>query len=661
MYKLRYRQVHLDFHTSEAIPTIGERFNKEQFQAALKAAHVDSITVFSKCHHGWAYHPSKANVMHPGLKFDLLGAQLEACKEIGVKAPVYLSAGLDYKYAIEHDNHIVKGTPGSGQNFLEDGGFRRLCFNTPYLDTLIAQIEEVMQLYNPCGIFLDIVAPCRCYCQSCLKSMRELGLDPHNIEDVDKHKEIVAIKYRKRVEEAVRKYNPDTTIFHNAGHIAPGNRVMTNFNSHHLELESLPTGGWGYDHFPMSAAYVRTLEDKPFLGMTGKFHTSWGEFGGFKHPNALRYEAALSNAQGAKCSIGDQLHPSGEMNMSTYNLIGKAYEEVEVKEPYLDDVKHIVDVAIYSSSAVAADLARGKLAETGASRILLEGKYLYNIIDQYEEDFTPYKLIILPDEIKIDAELKAKLDKFMAAGGKLLCSGSSGLCKDKDEFAIDLGVKYEGVNEFRPNYMIPEYEALNGTTAYVMYTDAKNITITNGKSVALVEDPYFNRTPEHFCSHRHTPNEIGKNRSAACLTENTAYIAWNIFSDYAEYGEYHVKELVTYMIEALIGDARSATTNLPDRGVLTYTHQAANNRYIAHLLFAHTTKRGKDIEIIEDIIPLYGIKLEAVVSGAPKRVYRVDVEGSNLTETDLEFTYENGKAKINVDKVNMHAMVVIDM
>lgn len=89
---MRFRQVHLDFHTSGLIPDIGGRFSKEQFQKALKLGHVDSITVFSKCHHGWAYHPSTANTMHPNLTFDLLGAELEACREIGVNAPVYISA-----------------------------------------------------------------------------------------------------------------------------------------------------------------------------------------------------------------------------------------------------------------------------------------------------------------------------------------------------------------------------------------------------------------------------------------------------------------------------------------------------------------------------------------------------------------------------------------
>ena len=69
----------------------------EKFKQALREGHIDSITLFSKCHHGWSYHPAIANKMHPNLNFDLLGTQIKAAHEIGVKTPVYLSAGLDEK------------------------------------------------------------------------------------------------------------------------------------------------------------------------------------------------------------------------------------------------------------------------------------------------------------------------------------------------------------------------------------------------------------------------------------------------------------------------------------------------------------------------------------------------------------------------------------
>ena len=153
----RKRQVHLDFHTNGTLP-VGKNFSKEQFQSALKLGHVNSITVFSKCHHGWSYHPTEANEMHPELDFDLLGAQLEACKEIDVNAPVYISAGFDEKDYLKHPEwHWCHSLDKSEcQEYANEVHFHLLCFNTGYLDVLCKQIEEVMVKYNPCGILPDL-------------------------------------------------------------------------------------------------------------------------------------------------------------------------------------------------------------------------------------------------------------------------------------------------------------------------------------------------------------------------------------------------------------------------------------------------------------------------------------------------------------------------
>ena len=68
---MRYRQIHLDFHTSERIPGIGSRFDPESFGRTFAEANVDSVTIFAKCHHGWSYHPTKVGKQHPNLDFDL--------------------------------------------------------------------------------------------------------------------------------------------------------------------------------------------------------------------------------------------------------------------------------------------------------------------------------------------------------------------------------------------------------------------------------------------------------------------------------------------------------------------------------------------------------------------------------------------------------------
>ena len=347
---LRKRQVHLDFHTSGALP-VGNKFSKEQFQSALKAGHVNSITVFSKCHHGWSYHPTEVGDMHPGLGFDLLGAQLEACKEIGVNAPVYISAGFDEKEYDKHPEWRYRCSDDENEcnEYHEETHFHLLCFNTGYLDFLCRQTEEVMQKYNPSGIFFDIISPKVCYCEKCVADIKALGLDINNEDDRRKFADITLNKYIAATNAAVRKHSETATIFHNGGHIHKGNYDFIECNTH-LELESLPTAGWGYDHFPLSAAYVRSLKNTEFLGMTGKFHQGWGEFGGYKHPNALIYETALSVANGAGCSIGDQMHNLAEMNPATYNLIGKAYSLIEEREPWLNGAVNVADIAVLSAA-----------------------------------------------------------------------------------------------------------------------------------------------------------------------------------------------------------------------------------------------------------------------------------------------------------------------
>lgn len=659
---MRYRQVHLDFHTSEKIGGIGEKFSKEQFQAALKLGHVDSITVFSKCHHGWAYHPSKANEMHPELKFDLLKAQIEAAHEIGVKTPVYLSAGFDEKAAVAHKDWLrySKEQMEAGEVSFEKPYYHLMCLNTPYLEYLLAQIKEVCENYDADGIFLDIVSPVnsRCYCESCRASMADMGLDYENPADVKAHGEMVYANYTKRVRETIDSVKPGLPVFHNGGHIGAGRRDLAKMNTH-LELESLPTGGWGYDHFPESAAYARTL-GMEYLGMTGKFHKSWGEFGGFKHPNALRYEVALSAANGAKCSVGDQLAPNGLMDEATYHLIAAGYAPLEEREPWLKNAENVADIAIITNEAIlayynteAADPAQPKGSDNGISRILLENQYLFNIID-LDVDFTAYKLLILPDHILLDDALTEKIKAYMEQGGKVLASFKSGMKVDESGFALDIGAKYACESEYKPTYIRPSFElpALRNS-AYVVYKDCLKVEAEKGESLGIIEPPYFNRTAEHFCSHRHAPACGKKYGDAIIKNGNLTYIAHQLFYEYATMGNIYVKEIVDHLIADLLGEDRSLKVALPAQGIATLMEDSEADRLIVHALYASPVRRGADTEIIEDIIPLYNIAVSVRTDRAPKSV-RLVPEGE-----ELPFAYENGRVSFTIPKIDCWQMTEI--
>ncbi|MBV9848121.1 MAG: beta-galactosidase trimerization domain-containing protein [Armatimonadetes bacterium] len=659
---MRFRQVHLDFHTSEAIPDIGSRFSKEQFQEMLRRGHVDSITVFSKCHHGWAYHPTRANEMHPGLSFDLLGAQIAAAHEIGVNTPVYISAGLDEKEARRHPEWLMRD--GNDRTNWADTwfqpGYHQFCMNTPYLDVLVRQIEEVVQNYDADGIFLDIVGVRACVCRHCLDTLLAEGKDPRDPAAVLELGERTYANYARRANESVHRHKPGLPVFHNGGHIRQGRRDLAHFNTH-LELESLPTGGWGYDHFPLSARYAATL-GMDYLGMTGKFHTSWGEFGGYKHPSALRYEATLSLANGARISVGDQLHPAGEMDPATYALIGAAYAEVEGKEAWCVGARNVADVALLSveaatqTSKFAGLHPRSGRPDAGAVRMLLEGKFLFDVVDM-EEDLSRYKVVVLPDGIRIGDALKAKLDAFFAGGGKALATGESGLNEAGDGFALDLGVRYEGPNEYRPDFFRPHWPLNNlGEAAFVFYAPGQRVGLADGGGTVLGhrENPYFNREFNHFCSHQHTPSNLQDAGPGMVEGRNGIYFAWNVFEDYATKGSLALKESVLYALNRLLGDNKTLETNLPAQGVVTLTEQQEADRYVNHLLYASPVKRGDGIEVIEDILPLHDVQVSLRL---PRTVKRVSLAPQG---EDVPFTQAGGAVRYTVPRLECHQMVVLD-
>ncbi|OAS18679.1 beta-galactosidase trimerization domain-containing protein [Paenibacillus oryzisoli] len=659
---MRFRQVHLDFHTSEAIPGIGRDFNKEQFQDMLRKGHVDSITVFSKCHHGWAYHPSEANETHPHLTCDLLGEMIEAAHDIGVKTPVYLSAGLDEKLARRRPEWLIRDINDNTtwvDGFMKPG-YHSFCMNSPYLDVLLSQIDEVVRRYDADGIFLDIVGVRKCYCHNCVSQLRSEGRDPRDVKAVLDLGERTYSNYTRRVRETIDVVKPGMPVFHNGGHIRRGRRDLAAMNSH-LELESLPTGGWGYDHFPLSARYAQGL-GMPFLGMTGKFHTSWGEFGGYKHPNALRYETALSIANGASCSIGDQLHPEGQMDPATYAIIGVAYAEVESKEPWCANVQSIADVGLFTVEAAVSRPEEGEAdrtgnADAGAVRMLLEGNILFDVIDM-DSDFHRYRVIILPDRIMITLELETKLNAYMAQGGKLLASGESGLNVEGTAFSIDLGVRYAGVNPYKPSYFHPHF-ALESLpeASFVFYSNGQQVELSgDGKMLGHRENPYFNRDVYTFCSHQHTPSALQSDGPGMVESSSGIYIAWNVFEEYATVGSLVLKQSVLYALNKLLGTAKTLSSNLPAQGIVTLMEQSSERRFVNHLLYAVPVKRGKNIEVIEDVVPIFETKVSVRLDKPVKKVYLAP------QMTELAFvTDSDGTVHYEVPRIDCHQMVVMDV
>ncbi len=532
---------------------------------------------------------------------------------------------------------------------------------------MLEQIEEVVKNYDADGIFLDIVRPKACYCQNCVRAILTEGNDPYDEVTAKEYGERLYETYTSKVRASIDKYKPGLPVFHNGGHIAKGRSDLAHMNTH-LELESLPTGGWGgYDHFPMSAKYVIN-DGMDFLGMTGKFHTTWGgEFGGFKHPNALIYETSMSIAMGgAKCSIGDQLHPLGKMDPVTYEVIGKAYSQVEAKEAWCTDVENIADVAILSAESIDLDNHDGHESyygmDVGANRMLLQTHHLYDIVDD-TMDFTKYKVLILADSIRLDEKLLKKVNNYINSGGKVLASGASGLAKDSDEFVLDLGVNYVSQNKITPNYIKTDNSSRHeSSTSMVMYSPSIITELTDGVELGQMENSYFNRETFTFCSHQHAPStEEGIAPPGLVATDKTVYIPWNVFSEYAEVASLHLRDIVSDAIDKLLAEDKTLETDIPTQGIVTYMKQESENRHVLHLLYGSPVLRGgnskmtkKPIEVIEDLVPLYETSVSLKVKGPVNKVYLAPQMDT------IEWTQEEDIITFTVDKFTCHQMVVVE-
>jgi hypothetical protein len=673
---LRYRQIHLDFHTSEHICGVGEHFDPVDFVTTLRKANVDSITVFAKCHHGWSYYPTKVGRVHPNLvRPDLMGDMIRALKEADIESPVYITVQWDEQTAKEHPEwRVLHATNADGPGSPEGVSsatqprptWHALCLShAPLRKLILDQAREVVSSYDIPGLFFDIVMAQDCVCKACVDRMQANGLDPGNAKDRHTNDEAVLAQFRGETSTALFAQFPHLRVFYNAGHLAKsGPERYKDYT--HLELESLPTGGWGYNHLPANARYAATL-GLEYLSQTGKFHSGWGEYGGFKHADALEYECAQMVALGSRCLVGDALHPGGAIDHPTYERIAPAYARIAKLEPFLDGAKQVSEIAILSAEHMLAGAERNHPSDDGAVQMLLELHRPFDLIDQSAR-FENYRLVILPDEIPVDEALAHRLESYVAGGGKLLASWRSAR-RGREDFALDFGVGVVAESTgFWPSYAVM-HEGLDAripASPVVFYDDALRVRGRGAVVLGEIRPPYFNRSSERFCSHMHAPDDINAEPLgvAASIHHGKGYVAYPIFRLYRAVGQPAYRYIVDALIEELMPEA-AVVTDLPSSGRLSLTHQADRKRHVVHLLYGAPQLRGQAMpmdggrtrmmEIIEDIPTIGPVSVRVRLPQKPARSYDA------LTGEPFDWTIAaDGTVQFTVPRLRIHAAVAFE-
>ncbi len=663
MPHLPHRQLHLDFHNSPHIPDVGVDFDPDRFASELRRARVKSVTCFSRCHHGHLYHDSSRfpDLRHPNLDCDLLALQIEACHQAGIRAPIYITVGWDDIQRRRHPDWLELDEEGrtSGPGPLEPGFNHKLCLASPYADFVAQQTTEVLERFPCDGIFFDIVFQGPCLCRTCRERMEAGGLDPGEPGHRERNAADVLDSFKARMSSLVRdRANPgDPSIFYNAGHIGPETK-RTLDQVTHLEIESLATGHWGYLHFPMTARYAAGM-DLPLLGMTAAFHGSWGDFGAPKPEAALEYECMQMLSLGARCSVGDQLLPGGDLDRGTLDLIGRVFRKVEQREPWCKDARPEVEVGVLYPEAFGASDGLIDSSAAGALAVLSEGHLQFEFIDG-SADLGRYRIILVPDRIRVGQELAHSLEAYVENGGALVLCHLGGLSPDGDRFTVEqVGAECRGVSPHEPDYLLAGEELAEGLPPgpLVMKWRAMRVDPAPGTEVlARVRLSHFDRTWRRFTSHQQAPPARDADYPAVIRNGRIIYFAHPLLSMYRQQAWPWCRDLLLNGLSLLLPNPL-IRTNAPRCCQVTLHRQpvSGRERLVVHLTCYLPRQVGEELATLEEVLPLERVEVAVRCGSTPPQRVTLCPQKEGIS-----FQFEAPYVRFTVPKVTGHQIISLD-
>ena len=178
-----WRKIWGDFHNSQYIPSIGEKFNADEWGDRLLAGNVNAIVVFAKDMHGYFYYPSAYGPVHRGLSLDLLGAQVAACRKRNIHVRAYYCTTWDNYLAENHPEWLVfkRDRTTYLPAFDATPNWTALCLaHEDFVALMLSHIKEFTSRYELDGVALDMPVPIdgECFCAECLRQLHAKNLDP---------------------------------------------------------------------------------------------------------------------------------------------------------------------------------------------------------------------------------------------------------------------------------------------------------------------------------------------------------------------------------------------------------------------------------------------------------------------------------------------------
>ena len=727
-----YRKLHLDNHQPDwmmgVAAAIAEDEAKKQAKM-LKEAGVQAVELFAYDHYGHTFYPSDVAVTHPHLEGDYTGRLSRALKEEGIRTILYMNVFSSVHMGRQHPEWLRVAEDGS----LPSGAWlpreaSHICVSSEFLERFyVPLVQEAVRKHEPDAVWFDggswlIEQPC--YCGNCRKLYREqLGAElpagpmPGPDEELDSPEWVRWRLWRRgmigpyiaRVTKAVKAVSPKTLVAdNNSGKsfmgvpLTENGRFVRWLTPRELGVDWLSCDPvhFGANHemiFSREGRYQSTT-GLPFDYMNERFH-GWGEWQ-MRSPTDWKLETATKLAIGAKCFFADNPYVDGRLEPAVYKDLKDVYAFVQEREIYSLGAQAVPEVAVLASLPSQllgptagpewgrdGDWGRVSRARTdrvdGASLLLTEAGIQHLVYDEatLREQLHRQALVIVADQILLEEETIAALERYVANGGRLIVTGRSGLRsesgekRDEDVFASLLGVKRTGMQPAPIHY----WEAEGGLRQRIAHGEVK--LQVWGAAMRLETAPDVERLAGLVEPNEHAWRPGGGRKRADWRQYTTVgaapagsrtiapavtvrdygkgramYMNGEPFALYYLEGHRLTREWLIACLEELYpASVRMLSARKPYHVELAVQERSCGGtrELFVHALNYFAQKRSGYLIHNEQIPPIDGIELTVRTLRKPSGICAMP-EG-----TSLEWTWDGERATIRLPRLELHAIVRI--
>ncbi|MBN2583767.1 MAG: alpha-L-fucosidase [Planctomycetes bacterium] len=490
-YQCGYRRMLVDMHIPDWDAAFLAKYDPAEMVRLYKEAGLTSVMFYTQSHVGLCYWPTTTGKMHAGLNGrDIVGETVELLREAGIAGCAYYSVVFNNWARLEHPEwqlvtqnpaHEVGITGRYGLCCPNNPGYRQFCRN---------QIEDLLGRYRFDGLFYDMTFwPGVCLCEHCRRRYRNETAQeiPTTIDWFDPAwcrfqdaREQWMLDFALMLNDTARRASPGITVYHNFAS-ALANWMSVGFrNSAANDFLGADFYGDPVEQLTVSKLMVNLSEHPPVEFMTSRCLTLI-EHESNKSYETIRMQALATTLFSGAMLFIDAIHPDGSVNAAPYEMIRRVYDEMSRYEPYLGGAA-VEDVAVYFSSESKMDFAENGhgVGETiwrrnyphlhsvrGVCRTLQEAHVPFGVITRRQLGaLGRYKVVVLPNILRMDLEEVAALREYVRRGGRLYASRYTSLTETRgtrhDDFMLAevFGCHYAGDDLGEVAYLRPATDDL---------------------------------------------------------------------------------------------------------------------------------------------------------------------------------------------------------